>query len=599
MKHLTSDIIYSLLPFLFLFILGGCSSSRKAAVATNGLSDEEQRRYDYYYLEAVNQRQQENYDEAFVLLEHCLAICPTAPSALYELAAYYSAMNDKEKALSLMQQAVKYDPTNYWYQESLAQAYYSNQDLEGALAIYEDMERRFPKRAAELLPVLVGLYQSTERYDDEIQALNRMEERFGSSEEIEMEKFRAYWLKKDGEAAFRSMEEMAASHPDDLRYRLLLGDVCLSYDKYDEARRAYESVLAVEPDNDLAHLGMANWYDRSGRSERAYSLIDSLVVYGRQLPDDRRIQLTSQLVSQLEARRDTAAIEDLFNRILAQPQSSIALPKACAAYYIQAHKPDSLIIPVLNAILAVEPDNSDALKQLLYYAVEHNDTEEVRERSRALLAYYPDELYAYYYLVVTALRDRDEQKAIDYCLEGTSHMGEDSDTGLCAQLYSLLGDLYFSADEDAKGYAAYDSALVYNPAEISVLNNYAYNLSLENRDLDRAEEMSRKTITKEPENSTYLDTYAWILFQKERFEEARLYMDQALRNDTTRSSVLLEHAGDIYARCGLADEALGYWKQALERKQQERKEQEAKPTAEERLAENKLKKKIRQKKWIK
>ena len=587
-------IIFFLLPF------AGCGTSHKAITpkGTAQLSDEEQRRYDYFYLEAVNQRQQENYDVAFDLLQHCLSICPTAPTALYELSAFYSALGDKEKALSLMQQAVTYDPDNYWYQESLAEAYYNNQQQDNAISIYEDMVARFPRRSAELLPILVNLYQATEQYDKEIEALDRMEERFGSSEEIEMEKFRAYFLKKDSEAAFRSMEELVATHPDELRYRLLLGDVCLNYDKLDEARRAYESVLAVEPDNDMGHLGMANWYNKSGNDKRADAIVDSLVVYGH-LPDERRIQLTSQLIRQMEARQDTLAIDNLFSRILAQPQTSIAMPKACASYYIQAQKPDSLIIPFVQAILTVEPDNVEALKQLLYYAVEHNDTEEVRERSRALLTYYPDELYAYYYLVITALRDKDEQRAINYCLEGVSHIGEESDTELCTELYTMLGDLYFSNNEKTKGYVAYDSALVYNPSKVSVLNNSAYYLSLENRDLDRAEEMSRVTITKEPDNSTYLDTYAWILFQKERYDEARHYMEQALKTDTTSSAVLMEHAGDISFKCGLVDEALGYWKQALEQQQKDRKESGTKPTAEERLAENKLKKKIRLKKWIK
>jgi len=588
-----------LLPLVSLFLLVACGISRQAVTtATPALSAEDQRRYDYYYLEAVNQRQQENYDAAFALLQHCLSISPTAPSAHYELAAYYSAMNEKEKALELMQQAVAYDSTNFWYQTSLAEAYYNNQQYDKAVVVYEQMEQRFPGRSAELLPVLVNLYQATEQYDKEIDALRRIEERFGTSEEIEMEKFRAYWLKNDSTAAFRSMEEMAAAHPDELRYRLLLGDVCLTYNKYDDARQAYESVLAVEPDNDMAHLGIANWYDKLGESQRAHAIVDSLVVYGK-LPDERRLQLASQLIQQLEARHDSLAVEDLFNRILAQPQTSSSMPRLCASYYMQAHKPDSLIIPVIQAILAVEPDNSSALKQLLFYAVEHNDTEEVRERSSALLAYYPDELYAYYYLVITALRDDDDAKAIDYCLEGISHIGEESDTDLCTQLYSMLGDLYFSAHEDAKGYAAYDSALVYNPGEVAVLNNYAYNLSLANRDLDRAEEMSRATITKEPNNSTYLDTYAWILFQKERYEEAQRYMDQALKNDTTRSSVLLEHAGDISYKSGHPDDALRYWQQALERQQEEQRESTTKLTATERTAQNKLKKKIRLKKWIK
>ena len=76
----------------------------------------------------------------------------------------------------------------------------------------------------------------------------------------------------------------------------------------------------------------------------------------------------------------------------------------------------------------------------------------------------------------------------------------------------------------AEAYAAYDSSLVYNPSNIGALNNYAYYLSVERRDLDKAEEMSYKTVKAEPNNSTYLDTYAWILFEKGNYAEARIYI---------------------------------------------------------------------------
>lgn len=585
---------------LVLLSSGACGTARKATGSVKDsrvtLTDEEQRRYDYFYLEAMNQEEQGNYDVAFDLLQHCLDICPTAASALSALSNYYAYLNDREQALKMMQLAASYDPDNYWYQNDLAQAYTAHQDYDEAIAIYETMVSRFPSRSAELLPALGSLYQATEQYDKVIGVLDAMEERFGASEELEMDRFRIYWQQKDQEAAFRSMENMAAAHPDDVRYRMMLGDVCMNYGKLDEARQAYMAVLAVEPDNDMARLGLAGYYEKTGNLPEATAMVDSLVVYGH-LSDDTRSQLIGQLIAGYEQRADTLAITDLWNRILAQPQTTADVASTCAAYYINAHKPDSLIIPVLNTILTIEPDNMSALKQLLYYAVENNDTEAVRQRSHALLAHYPDELYAYYYLVVTALRDKDDARAIDYCREGIGHISADSDTDLCTDLYTLLGDLYFSAHEDELGYAAYDSALVYNPSAVSVLNNYAYNLSLAGRDLDRAEEMSHTTVTREPDNSTYLDTYAWILFCKGRYDEARLYIDQALKNDTTRSSVLAEHAGDIYYRAGLPAEALTWWKQALDYKQAEKVEGEPVDRAD-RLAEDKLKKKIRLKKWI-
>ena len=116
-----------------------------------------------------------------------------------------------------------------------------------------------------------------------------------------------------------------------------------------------------------------------------------------------------------------------------------------------------------------------------------------------------------------------------------------------------------------EAFAAYDSCLQWKADNIGCLNNYAYYLSLGDTDLSRAEKMSYRTIKAEPANSTYLDTYAWILFRQGRYEEARIYIDQALRNDSTLSAVIIEHAGDIYAMCGETDRAVEYWQQALEK----------------------------------
>ena len=77
--------------------------------------------------------------------------------------------------------------------------------------------------------------------------------------------------------------------------------------------------------------------------------------------------------------------------------------------------------------------------------------------------------------------------------------------------------------------------------------------------LQKAERMSLKTIKAEPANSTFLDTYAWILFMQERYEEAKIYIDQALQNDTTSSAVIIEHAGDIYAMNGEMGKAVEFW----------------------------------------
>ena len=127
-----------------------------------------------------------------------------------------------------------------------------------------------------------------------------------------------------------------------------------------------------------------------------------------------------------------------------------------------------------------------------------------------------------------------------------------------------MGDIYHMTEQAEEAYHCYDSALVYNPSNVLVLNNYAYYLSVEEKELDKAEQMSLRTIKAEPSNPTYLDTYAWILYKQQRYEEAYTYIEQALAADSVPSDVLYEHAGDICYRMGDTARAVDYWKQALE-----------------------------------
>ena len=137
---------------------------------------------------------------------------------------------------------------------------------------------------------------------------------------------------------------------------------------------------------------------------------------------------------------------------------------------------------------------------------------------------------------------------------------------MVSDFYAIMGDAFHSLKRDNEAYAAYDSALVFNPNNIGALNNYAYYLSLQRKNLDKAEEMSYKTIKAEPKNATYLDTYAWILFEKGNYAQAKIYIDEALKSDEEKSADILEHCGDIYYKCGEREKALDFWLQALDKK---------------------------------
>ena len=147
--------------------------------------------------------------------------------------------------------------------------------------------------------------------------------------------------------------------------------------------------------------------------------------------------------------------------------------------------------------------------------------------------------------------------------KGVGQVTPNSDKKLVSDFYTFIGDLHHSMEEQEACYEAYDSALVYNPDNIGVLNNYAYFLSLEGTNLDKAEEMSYRSVKAEPKNDTYLDTYAWILFKKGRYAEARIYIDEAMKNGGNMSATIVEHCGDIYYMQGEEEKGIDFWIQAF------------------------------------
>ena len=155
----------------------------------------------------------------------------------------------------------------------------------------------------------------------------------------------------------------------------------------------------------------------------------------------------------------------------------------------------------------------------------------------------PDALDFYYYLAIAYHKAEQPDSVLSVCTKALEHVTTDTRKEIVSNFYSIMG---------------------YNPSNIGTLNNYAYYLSVERRDLDKAEEMSYKTVKAEPNNATYLDTYAWILFEKGNYAEARIYIDNAMKSDEEKSDVVVEHCGDIYFMTGDVEGALKYWKKALE-----------------------------------
>ena len=552
-----------LILFVSATLMVSCATHRRVNSSTKQevvLSIEDQRRYEYFFLEAVRLEQQERYDEAFEMISHCLSIAPEAPSALYKAATYYFFLNRKEMALEALTKAVEGEPDNYWYRQTLASYYQTNREYDKALAVLEEMQRLFPKRNGELLPALVGLYSHTQQYDKVVDALERLEELMGKSEAISMEKSRNYLFMGDKESAFGELEALAAEYPENSYYRVILGSMYMEQGRMPDALPLLQEVLAEEPDNGPAKIALTQYYKQLADTVQYHAMVDSVLMTPT-VDDDTKVKMMVQLVMD---KTDSIYVMALFDRVMQQPQRSAKVGHLCVQYMLKMGQPEERVRPILLRMLEAEPDHIQAHLQLLSYAARRNDMEEVISVCSAAIDYNPEVLDFYYYKAIGLYQTGNLQEALETYRKATSQITAESNTELVSDIYAAMGDLYHVSEQPEEAYHCYDSALVYNPSNILVLNNYAYYLSEENKELDKAEQMSQRTIKAEPNNATYLDTYAWILYKQERYEEALTYIERALATDSVASDVLYEHAGDICYRMGDTARAVSYWKQALE-----------------------------------
>ena len=526
------------------------------------LSDAQSLSYDAFFLEAMMQRQKDNHDAAFDLLQHCIKINPKAAEAYFYLAQYYRLMRNDSVAQQCYLKAAELEPENATFLETVAQSYVSQQDYPKAIAVVEQLYNQ-DKSRDELLEMLYELYQQTDDNDKAIETLNRIEAAEGKSERLSYAKSEIYTKMGNKQAAIAEMAALAKKYPNDLNYKGMYADMLLRNDEEDQALQLYDEILSEEPDNTRAQVSLLGYFKMQGENEQADSMAERILM-NRNTTTEQRIYLMRQMVADSERTDgDSTRILALFHKMLAQPQQNADIATLCAAYMNLKEMPRDSVKNMLQTVLRIAPDNAAARLQLVSFAWERKDQDEVIALCQEARQYNPDEMAFYYYQGMAYYQQDNPDEALSAFQNGIGVITPDSSPEIVSDFYAVMGDLLHQKGLAREAFEAYDSCLQWKEDNIMCLNNYAYYLSELDQQLDKAEQMSYKAIKADPKNATYLDTYAWIMFMQKRYAEAKIYIDQALQNDSDTSAVIIEHAGDIYIQNKDVDRAVELWQQAL------------------------------------
>ena len=523
---------------------------------------EVKRQFDVLFHEALLQRQKGDLAASFDLLMRCREMCPEAAETYYFLGEFYADMEQNEQALNAFRHACDLEPKNMTFLERMAYASIQSGAIgEGA----EMMEQMYEadKSRQDLLEKLYVLYMRQEDLDKAIATLDRMEALDGPTEQTTLAKCRIYIEQSNADAAISEMRQLAEHYPNDPTYRTLYANTLLVTDRFNEAYDVLQQVFTEDPSNLRAQQVLRTYYIRIGDEAAADSVNHAILLNPKASVDDKIGQMRQIIIENEQLQGDSTVVLGLFNELLDQPEPSADIAELKAVYMQLKQMPDDSVKQAFTYTLQLAPDHAAARLKLVQMAWEEEQHDTVIALCQDARQYNPEEMVFYYYQGMAYYQKDDKDHALEAFRNGINVINEQSIPEIVSDFYAVMGDLLHQNGRELEAFAAYDSCLVWKEDNIGCLNNYAYYLSLKGERLDEAERMSYRTVKAEPENATYLDTYAWILFRQERYAEAKIYIEQALRSDSLIDGVVKEHAGDIFALNGDTDKAMELWQQAL------------------------------------
>lgn len=544
-----------------LFPAQAADNRKEALSDTVALSAADQRKFDYFYYEGLKLKAAGEYDAALDVFTHCLAIDSTAAPVLYELSSFYMQLNRPTQAVEMLKRAVAHSRDNFTYKMALA-TISRNLGMYGeAAGEFEELVKEYPEKV-ELNYYLADALTQEGEIAKAIEAYDALEAAVGMNEALSMQKYKLYSQLEQPAEAFKEIEKLAAEYPMEARYQIVLGDLHLEKKELEKALAYYQKAHEIDPANPYYIVSMANYYEAKGDKAAAETQIRNALV-NEKLDVDTKVNILSRYILKLQqSQQGTESANALFETLLEQHPEDTDLKLMYGGLLLAQDKKEEAKFQ-FQLVTEMEPENAAAWQQLLNMALKAEDIPEIERICLKCIELFPESPEYYFYLGIAYYQQEKYQEALEAYYDGLKIIPAEN-LPLKSDFYGQIGDIYYQIKQLDQAYKAYDEALKYNENNVVVLNNYSYFLSLEKKDLKKAERMSAQCIKLEPDNATYLDTYAWIFFQQGNYTLAKIYIESALEKDKTQSAELVDHYGDILYRSGDKAKAVEQWKKAKE-----------------------------------
>lgn len=551
-------LLLTVLPFADKLM----ASDRKA------ISEDDRVKAEYIFLEAEKQRNMGRDDAFHHLLQYAHSLDPENSAIAYYL-GYSRLMKSNlsvsdslfSSSLRMMRKHVDAHPEDKYEAMLYANGNMIANQVQEGLRVLKIQAERNPHNVEVQLSI-ADAYARLEDYRNAIAAYDSVQQWQGQSVQLSARKVRAYQALNDTVGAIGEMRLLLATAPRNVDYNLAMGNMMLMFGERDCALTYYDKAQQYEPENGATYLAKAQFYNAIGDSVN-YDQQTYQALVSKDLDVASKVEVLADYARHLLVAKDSSArTENLFKVLIEQHPNEPQI-RMLFSDYLAAKDDMKGAAEQMDYAVNLDPTDAQAWNRLLVLNIISENYEAAIAAGDRAIELNPNNIELYGYIAPAYYNIKQYDKAIEVYKKALAAV-DSTDTEHRSMFLGGMGDAKFSMGDTIGAFALYDQAIEIDPNNVSILNNYAYFLTLCNRDLDKAERMSAKTVQAEPQNATFLDTYAWVFYKRKEYTMAQLYIEMAIKNERRPSSDIYDHYGDILLAVGNKQEALKQWKKALE-----------------------------------
>lgn len=491
--------------------------------------------YEYAIVDAVRQKNLGNIQEAVVLYQKALDSYDKLDGVWFELGNIFFEFDEKAKSVTYFRNAWLLDPENYYYVKAYASSLIEINSFKDAAKVCRLYLKN--NESIEIELVLSQALLGKRRYRKALTILERIEEQKGFSPLISLKKIDIFKSAGKHNEAQNVFEVLFQKFPENPDYMILAAEYYKDAGLENRAHTYYEKAYTIDSSNIYALSNLVEFYHEKGLVDTSLYYLD-IALQLEELSIESKINSLKIFLQREGQITEYETIDSILQKLEANYPESLDIKILSYEFYMENNKIEkawNLIIQLVDKL----DDNYSVWSQAFYVAGMLEKYDEILDLGKRAYKIYPNkpEIKLFSGMAYFQL-----EKYEDSYNELLHAYGKNLAEEQHKQLLILMAESAYKSSRKTKSFELFEELLVVDSLNYMAMNNYAYYLALDCSYLDRAAELSRITIEKHPDNETYIDTYAWIMFRSGRFDIALKWINKIDLEDASDPEVLFHFA---------------------------------------------------------